>query len=321
MSYYLGVDLGATNLRAVLGTDSGAIVTSHRRTTPSGPEGTTVTAAVIDAIEALVETADIDLSDIAAAGIGAIGPLDLDAGAVVRPTNFPDAVDRIPLREPVKELLDTDHVVLQNDTVAGVIGERFYGTATPDNLVYLTISTGIGAGVIVDGEVLNGEQGNVGEVGHQVIDADGRRCSCGLDGHWEAYCSGRSIPGYAHDLYDRWNDETTIQIERESFGAMDVLEAVGDDSFADHIAERLAYWNTIGVANLVHAYAPAVVRIGGAVALNHPTTIIDPVRDRLEDVVITTVPTIEPATLGEDAVVRGALASAIIDTGGDAGGR
>ncbi|MFB6149365.1 MAG: ROK family protein [Halobacteriales archaeon] len=312
MTHYVGVDLGATNLQAVLATETGQILADHRRKTPSGPDGATITAAVEAAIEAVAQSANVEVTDIAAAGIGSIGPLDLDMGAVVNPSNFPATVERIALRDPIAALLETEHVVLCNDTVAGAIGERFYGTTTPDNLVYLTISTGIGAGVVVDGHVLSGEDGNVGEVGHTIIDPiDGRACGCGQHGHWEAYCSGQSIPQYARDLFERWDGETSLTLDNDTFGATDVLEAVGTDAFADHVADRLAHWNTIGVVNIVHAYAPSEIRVSGAVALNHPETIIDPVRDRLEDTVITNVPTIEPATLGSDAVVRGALASAI----------
>jgi len=229
-------------------------------------------------------------------------------------------VDRIRLREPLSEELAGGPVYVHNDATAGVIGERFFADATPDDLVYLTISTGVGAGICVDGHVLSGRNGNAGEVGHTVIDPAGRRtCGCGREGHWEAYCSGENVPDYARELRsDRFEDnaldDTALPLDDPGFSAADVFVRAGEDPLADHVIERLAQWNAIGVANLVHAYAPEVVAIGGAVALRNPTHVVDPIRERLEPLVVTDVPEVRAATLGEDVVLLGAVASAL--TGG-----
>jgi len=152
MAHYVGVDLGATNVRAVVGDETATVLGSDERGTPRGPNGIAVTEAVLDVTRSACDAAGIDPREVVAAGIGSIGPLDLAAGVVLGPANLPDTVERIPLVGPISQLLDTDEVHLHNDTNAGVIGERFHAERNPDDMVYLTVSSGIGAGVAVDGE-------------------------------------------------------------------------------------------------------------------------------------------------------------------------
>jgi glucokinase len=199
-----------------------------------------------------------------------------------------------------------------------VIGERFYSERNPDDMVYLTISSGIGAGVCVDGHVLTGWDGNAGEVGHMTVDPQGRlTCGCGHDGHWEGYCSGNHIPRYAAYLHDADPVETALPMDDPSFSAADVFEHDGSDEFATHVVDQIAHWNAMGVANIVHAYAPLVVYVGGAVALNNPERILEPIRERMAGMVMSNVPEIRLTTLGDEAVVKGALASAMTGGTGD----
>jgi len=318
MGAYAGVDLGATHIRAVVGDADGAVIASFRRDTPRGPTGIAVTEAVLGALRGACDAADIDPKGIIAAGIASFGPLDLANGAVENPANLPNTIDRIPLTGPVKNLFDTERVYLHNDANAGLIGERYYADRNPDDMVYLTISSGIGAGVAVDGNVLRGWDGNAGEVGHLTIDPHGfMTCGCGHDGHWEAYCSGDNIPQYATQLHREDPVETALPIETEGFDAADVFEYAGTDEFATHVLDQIARWNAIGVANIVHAFAPLVVFVGGGVAINNPDTVLDPIRDRLDEMVMANIPDIQLTTHGGDVVVRGALASALTAGTGD----
>ena len=316
--YYVGVDLGATNVRAVVGDGGAAVLGSASRDTPRGPTGIAVTEAVLGVTREACAAAEIDPSEATAAGIGSVGPLDLAAGVVQGPANLPDTVKRIPLVGPVSRLLDTDEVYLHNDTVAGVIGERFHAERNPDDMVYLTISSGIGAGVAVDGDVLTGWDGNAGEVGHMTVDPHGyMTCGCGLDGHWEGYCSGNNIPDYARELHADDPIETDLPLTDPDFSAVDVFGAAGDDRFADHVIDQLAHWNAMGIANVIHAYAPIVVSVGGAVALNNPEAVLDPVREKLPEMVFINVPEVRLTELGDEVVVKGALASALTGGTGD----
>ncbi|UIP00640.1 ROK family protein [Halobaculum sp. CBA1158] len=317
MAHYVGVDLGATNLRAVVGDDRAEIRSRAETPTPRG-SGIAITEAVLRVVREACSAAGVDPTDVAAAGIGSIGPLDLAEGVIDGPANIPD-VGRVPLVGPLSELLDTDRVFLHNDTIAGVIGERFHSDRNPDDMVYVTISSGLGAGVCVDGHVLSGWDGNAGEVGHMVVDPDGAMtCGCGRDGHWEAYCSGNNIPEYARYLAETTDGlPTELALDSPDFSAVDVFDAHGDDPLADRVVERVADWNVVGFTNLANAYAPLVVRVGGAVALNNPEIVLDPVRERLEDTTFVNVPDVRLTDMGDDVVVKGALASAITDGTGE----
>jgi glucokinase len=307
MAEYAGIDLGATKIRSAVSTADRTIVGEDRRPTPAATTGTAVTDAVVASLRSACREAGIAPERLQAVGVGTFGPLDLARGAVVEPSNLPDSVTEIPLREPLTSLLGGGQVTLQNDTIAGVIAERTYGSHNPDDMVYLTISSGIGAGVCVDGEILRGWDGNAGEVGHFALDpAGGLTCGCGAPGHWEAYCSGENIPRYARHLHEAEGYATSLDLDTAT--AADVFAAHGDE-LAEEVIERMVHWNTLGIANLVNAYAPLVVSVGGAVALNNPERVVEPVRDRLDEYVVGNVPEVRTTSLGEAVVVNGALAS------------
>jgi glucokinase len=313
MGYYLGVDLGASNVRAAVGDDEARVVARARRQTPR-TSGIEVTEAVLAVARTACADAGVDPADVAAGAVGSIGPLDLADGSVDSPANLPDRVGRVPLVGPLSTLVDAE-VYLHNDTAAGVIGERFFAERNPDDMVYLTISSGVGAGVAVDGNVVAGWDGNAGEVGHMVLDPSGRmECGCGRAGHWEAYCSGENVPVYARELHD--DEETSLPLGGD-LTAADVYGHAADDAFAARVVERVGEWNAIGVANVANAYAPLVVYVGGAVALNNPEAVLGPVRERLPDLTFGNVPEVRLATLGDDVVVKGALASAATGGTGD----
>ena len=318
MATYLGVDLGATTIRAVVGDRAGRVLGADRGPTPDGPTGVAITEAVLDAVREACADAGVDPEAVVAAGIGAVGPLDHDAGVAVDPTNLPDDVGPIPLVGPLRTLLSTDRTYFHNDATAGAIGERLFDDGG-DDLVYLTLSTGVGAGVVVDGHVLSGWDGNAAEMGHVTLDpSDGARaCGCGGTGHWEAYCGGANVPGYARDRHD--GGETRLPLDDPDFDAAAVFDAAADgDGFASQVVDRIGRWNALGVATIVHAYAPRVVAVGGGVARNNPDRVLGPIRDRLPSLLqVARTPEVRLTDRDGDAVVRGALASAITGGTGD----
>jgi glucokinase len=315
MGAYAGVDLGATHILAVVCDESGRDLGSGRNATPQGPTGIDVTESVLETLRDACDDADVVPTELDGVGIASFGPLDLAAGVVENPANMPDTIDRIPLTGPVKNLVESDDVVLHNDAIAGLVGERFYADRNPDDMIYLTISSGIGAGVAVDRNVLSGWDGNVGEVGHMVVDPTGMMpCGCGREGHWEAYCSGENIPRYAAALHEDDPVDTSLSIEAEMDAATVFEQAEDGDPFANDVLERVGKWNAVGVANMVHAYAPLVIYVGGAVALNNPERTIEPIKDRIGDMVMSNVPDVQLTTLGDEIVAYGAMAAAL--TGG-----
>ncbi|GAI94384.1 unnamed protein product, partial [marine sediment metagenome] len=189
---YAAVDIGATNVRVASGDVEGLTEKVVERTDrENGPKG--VSAQIIRLVRSL------EIEELAAIGVGSIGPIDIGTGSIVNTPNFP--FKEIPVLEP---LTFEFHVPVRmlNDCAAAVLGEKMYGAGKGlRNLVYVTLSTGLGGGAIVDGHVLIGKDGNAVEVGHLTIDPDSPLvCGCGCRGHWEAYSSGRNIPKYARLL-------------------------------------------------------------------------------------------------------------------------
>jgi glucokinase len=297
-----GIDVGATHLRVAVG--SATEIDGHaKRPTPS--EGS---AAILHALREAFESACVNGSVTAAAveriGIGSLGPLDREAGAVVDPPNLP-GVARLPLVDAVSEWIDGP-VTLYNDATAGALGEVVTAAAPPRNLVYVTLSTGIGAGAVVDGHLLVGEHGNAAEVGHLTIDPDSQLgCGCGSTGHWEALCAGNNIPALVRHIADEMDAEPVDALTPEW-----VFDAADTDPLATRTVEAIGRYNALGVAAVVQAYDPETVVLGGAIAIHNPDAICVPIRERLPSLIVGSAPEVRVSGLGEDVVVRGALAGA-----------
>lgn len=323
MQTYGAVDLGATNTRALVAGPDGTERGRAHRSTPAA-DGPTIANAVVGTLRQACDAAGVEATDLAAVGVGSIGPLDTDAGAVVDSPNVPaDRIDLVAALETATEA----PVTLRNDAIAGVHGERRFGDL-PANGVYLTLSTGVGAGAVVDGHVLGGYRGNAAEVGHWTLVPDGRRCGCGGRGHWEAYCSGSGIAGHARELAV----EGSSALDPATLDAAAVFDAAGPgalngsreadptesgpstatdagDPVANRVVADAVTVNVRGLAALAHAYAPETLSIGGAVALSNPERVVDPLADRLADVDLAVpAPTVRRTPLGADAGLKGALA-------------
>ena len=303
-----GVDLGATNLRAVVADGGGEVRGRARTETPAG-DGDVVVRAVVGTLEDACGAAGVAPDDLVAVGVGSIGPLDRAAGAADDPPNV--AAEWIPLVAPLEDRCGCE-ALLVNDCVAGAIGERYFADGGPD-LAYVTLSTGVGAGALVDGRPLRGHRGNAAEMGHVVVEPGGRECGCGGPGHWEAYAGGQSVPGFAREVARAEGVETGLDLA--DLDARTVLEV--DDPLAARVRDRLGAYNALGVAATVHAFDPAAVVFGGAIAVNNPDAVLGPVRERLPDLLAVDAPTVRLASLGEDAVLKGAVAAALTGGTGD----
>ncbi len=256
-------------------------------------------------------------ADIVAVGIGTIGPLDIRRGVVVNTPNLP--LRTFPLKQPLEEKLGVPVYVI-NDAEAAAWGEKIFGAGKDlENLVYLTISTGIGAGVIVDGRLILGKDGNAHEVGHMVIDAtDGLPCKCGGRGHWEAYASGSNIPRYAAWLARRksptqFGDSKAYLLALQ--GKLDAPTlyklAREHDRFAEYMVHKLNKIHAAGIANIANAYDPEIITIGGSVFLYNIDLMLNEIVELARENMIVKPPEIKPTPLGFDAGLYGAVAIAL----------
>jgi glucokinase len=308
----VGVDLGATRVRVCLGTSSGRIL--RRETHEMVRKGTL--ADYLDELVGAVGTLtrEVPRRDLQGVCVASPGPLDLNDGSIVRTSNirFP----RIPVVEAIREGLEVDaHLV--NDANAAALGEWLRGAGKGrQNVFYLTISTGIGGGAVVDGRLLLGKDGNAAEVGHTVVDITGRmKCGCGRPGHWEAYCSGTGIPNFAARLWEdleKGGRKSPVDSGRTRSPKAEKLfhSAARGDKFALKVVEEVGRLNAIGVANITDCFDPEMVTIGGGVGLNNAAAILRPIRKHLAEYAINRVPEVRITPLGDDAGLLGALAAA-----------
>ena len=200
------------------------------------------------------------------------------------------------------------------------MGERDFGAGRGvENLVYVTISTGIGGGVYVDGHLLIGKDGNAHEIGHITIDMEGRlQCGCGKRGHWEAYCSGMNIPNYVRLLLEG-KDQKTVEKSllmklaggyRQKITAKGLYDAAkAGDPLSKEFVEKIGELDAIGFANIINAYDPELITVGGTVTLKNPDLVMEPIHKHVEKYALNRLPEIRITPLGEDVGLYGALAA------------
>jgi len=305
---FIAVDIGATKIRVASGNREG-IEEKITETTDrmNGPEG--VPLQITKMIRELVDQPE-------AVGVGSIGPIDLETGMITNTPNYP--FNEIPVVKPLEQEFKVP-VKIVNDCTAGVLGEHVYGAGKGiDNLFYVTLSTGLGGGAMVDGHLLVGKDGNAVEVGHLTIYPDSEIiCGCGAPGHWEAYCSGMNIPRFAQTLLRRseWRNSLLAVLcggDAKAITTETIFDAAkqGDEA-ALWIVDEIGKINAVGVADIVNAYDPELVTIGGSVALNNPELILKPIIHYVARHVINRLPEIMITPLGEDIILYGALALAL----------
>ncbi len=314
--YGVGVDLGATNLRVALGFDDGRLLARVSRRTDVVTGSEAISRQIADMVKSLQEECEASLGNLVGIGIGSIGPLDPDRGGIDHPANIPYSF--IPLVEPLNREFSVP-VALLNDCVAAVVGEKAFGVGTSErNLVYITISTGIGAGVYVDNHLLLGKDGNAHEVGHMTIDFSGRlQCGCGKRGHWEAYCSGRNLPNYARILVEEEGLDFKQSLlcsytkgDISKLMAKNIYEGAREgDKVSLRIVEEAGRLNAVGFANVVNLYDPSSITVGGTVVSENASLVLDPIQRHLGEYVFNKPPRIQLTPLGGDIVLYGALAS------------
>ncbi|WP_309127247.1 ROK family protein [Microbacterium sp.] len=305
----LALDIGGTKLAVAVVTSDGR---SHGLLTEPtdkhrGPDA--VIAHLFDMGRRSIRTAG--LGEPTAVGISCGGPLDADAGVLTNPLHLPGWID-VPIVAMASEAFGVPAVV-ENDATAAVLGEHRFGAARGAGIaLYLTLSTGVGGGSVIDGRLHRGAAGNGGEFGHLTVRPGGRLCECGRRGCLEAYASGTNIAARANELIAA-GDQPSVLRDLPEVRAEHVSRAASDgDPLATQVWHETTALLGQAVTDLVNVFEPHVVILGGGVTRSG-AMLLDPVR---EIVRTTAMPPaaraqVSLAGLGDEVCVIGAGALAL----------
>ncbi|MFH1689012.1 MAG: ROK family protein [Candidatus Eisenbacteria bacterium] len=305
MRAYLGVDIGGTNIKAALVSEEGVLL-SFRNTRWSGGAA----AAAVDVVSrlGLDLTSSAESHEVIACGVGSAGLVDTAAGVVRLSPNLPEWRD-VKLRRMIAAALGLP-TNIENDANAAAYGEYVVGAARgSSNAVVLTLGTGIGGGLILDGRLYRGA-GFAGEVGHMTIDQDGEECLCGNAGCLERLANAEAVVRNVHRLVDSGRESILVTGgNRSTLTAEQVGEAAAaGDAVATEALDRTGRALGAGLANLVVILDPDVIVIGGGVAAAGEP-LLAPARDEMARRCYcggASLPRVVPAELGSTAGVVGA---------------
>src|SRR5215216_1673159 len=259
-SLVFAVDLGGTHLRVALVDDTGRILRQLKQETPKGDSADGIVAALVKAAEGW----DCRQQPVVAASIMVPGPVDTEHAVILQAPNLPSLIN-FPLKAKLEQTLGWP-VSIENDANAAAVGEMWMGAARGcRDVVSVTLGTGVGGGVIVDGKLWRGAHGAGGEIGHTTVDPfSGLKCKCGNTGCLELFASATAIVRMTRETLSNFPDSV---LNREELTAERVYDAGRDgDELALSVFHRFGTYLGIGLANLINIVDPEIIVIaGGAV--------------------------------------------------------
>ena len=308
--YVVGVDLGGTKIYTALVDLEGNIVKEKTVETLAHEGEQAVMGRIVDTINYVIDGTDKDL--IKSIGIGSPGPLDVKNGIIIENSNLP--FKNFAIVKTIKETYDLP-TYLDNDANVATLGEFMFGAGKgTENMVFITASTGIGGGAVLNGKLFRGATGNALEVGHMTVSTEGPRCGCGNVGCAEALGSGTAIGKRAKEAVLS-NVKTSLK-NYDNVTSKEVFkEAANGDRVAKKILNTSLTYLGIAVANTITNFDPEKVVVGGGV-VNGGDIVIDTIKNVVEERCMAAFVencTIEKAVLGGKAGVLGAAALAITE--------
>ncbi len=308
MRYYAGIDLGGTFIKLSVIDETGQLIGKEKTETPKGCEYFKAVETIARGVEKLAAEKGVHLDG---AGIGSPGVIDGKNGVVVTSNNL--GWEKKPLAEDLSSALQMP-VHLTNDANAAALGEYAFGAGKNyESLVLLTIGTGIGSGIVIDGKLFEGNCGAGAELGHMTIRCDGIRCSCGRRGCYEVYASASALIRQTKEAMRRnkssrmWEfcgGRLSAADGRTAFDAMRLC----DDAAAE-VVERYIGYLAEGIADIVNLFRPQAILLGGGISAEKEF-LTKPLQERVNALILgkgTYAPVkIETASLGNDAGIYGA---------------
>ena len=273
----LALDIGGTKLAAGVVTPAGEVLGEGREATDPASSPERVLDALFELSEIAIQQSGTGWRELEAVGVSFGGPVDFPAGRTVRCHHLP-GWEGVALRDLVAAWAGLP-AVMDNDANAAALGETAFGAARGcEHVLYLTVSTGIGGGLVLGGRIYRGANSAAGEIGHTLVAPGGPECTCGRRGCLEAVASGPGIARAAREALEAGEASTLGKIPREELTARHVAEAAKSDSLAARIMQQAGEYLGVGIAAAVNLMNPEMVVIGGGVS-EAGDVLLGPVRE------------------------------------------
>lgn len=308
--YNVGIDLGGTTIKAGIVNEKGEII--KQKAIPTGAERSCreVVLDMADLVLEIVKDAGISMNEVQSVGIGSPGSINPVEGKVMYAANFAD-FRNVPMVDIMREKIDVP-VYLDNDANVAALGESIYGAGEGSkNSIAITLGTGLGGGIIIDGKIFSGAFFGGGEMGHQVIVADGVPCNCGRKGCWESYSAATALirmgrekaAADAASVMNTYHDGDTSKLN-----AKDVFDAAdAGDAAAKAAIQEYSHYLAVGLANTINVFQPEYLIVGGGPSAQGEK-LLAPVREEMKKEIFggETSTKIVIAKLGNNAGIIGA---------------
>lgn len=314
----LGIDLGGTSAKCAILTEQGDIQVKWSVPTDSSESGVHIVPNLIESIHHHLELYQMTPADFLGIGMGSPGTIDHEAGTVVGAYNL-NWSEVQPIREQFQEAFALPFYI-DNDANVAALGEQWLGAGDQeDNVVFVTLGTGVGGGLVVDGQLLRGASGAAGEIGHITVDEQGYECTCGKKGCLETVASATGIVHLSRDLSEEFAGESELKSlidDGEDINAKTVFDcAKADDKFANLVIEEVINYLALALGNITNLLNPSIIVLGGGVS-HAGDFLIDKVHAKLKGYIFPTIRdtvTVRQAQLGNDAGIIGAASLVLKD--------
>lgn len=274
---FIGIDLGGTNIAVGIVDDNGNIIKKASTPTPSDEPYTVIVKRMVELTKQLADDVGISYDEIEAIGIGCPGSIDYKNGCVAYSNNL--KMDNAPIRDEFKKYWNIP-VVLENDANAAAYGEYIANNEELKVFVAITLGTGVGGGVIIDGKIFTGFNGAGGELGHITLVHNGLPCTCGKKGCWESYASATALIKQTKSGIEKYPDSIMAKIAKETGvnGRTAFDAAKKGDEAGQKIVDQYLEYVADGILSMVNVFQPNKIVIGGGIS-NEGEYILKPIRE------------------------------------------
>lgn len=309
--YRIGVDLGGTNIAVGVVTEDLKIIGRGKVKTKCPRPAEEIFDDIAVAIDMAVKDAKISMDEVISVGVGTPGSVNKSNGYIEFANNLD--FNKVPAKEMLEARIGKT-VYLDNDANCAALGEAVAGVGKGvGNFVAVTLGTGVGSGIIVNGKIVSGVNYAAGEMGHMVICVDGEQCNCGRRGCWEQYASATALIAQTKDAMRHDHDSKMWQLVNDNIDAVSGRTAFDamrmGDKTGKAVVDRYVYYLAAGVINIINALQPEIICIGGGVG-HEGETILEPLRTHVKrerySIYAANQTKIMAAELGNDAGIFGA---------------